>query len=443
MKYLLAASIGFVIIGLVVVSTLGNAVRAQDDVTPVSTLNPNISSSLLADLQLAEGRVQELRGLQPTRDVVRRVLPPIELGEAAVNATLVTYTPTHAQDDLLFYAAFGFMQHDLDLWATVESLITSQTNGFYDSHAGTLYLLNAESLNPFDSIFYARYYALDLLNQNFNTKALLDSANNVMDSEMALRALIEGDAHLTTFLYADWYIENDPLAAEQLIARAGRPSNNPLERAPSILQRELSFPAQDGFGFVQTLYDETGDWRLVNRAYEHPPLSTEHILHPALYLLYDQPHTVALEPLDSALAEQPETWTLIRDDTLGEFYLREHLLLHLEPDMVDQAAAGWGGDRFWLYASDDQSLMLWKLSWDTENDMQEFNSHYGSFLGRWLGVSGSILPGNNLICWFGETRSVCKMVVGDDVLVVFAPTLELANSLIHSQIDIPSVRILG
>lgn len=431
---------------LLLASLMGTSVRAQDNstATPSVPVNPD----LLTDIEVAELQVREIRQLTLTGALNRQFLEPEQIQQRVVEDVLGTYTPQDAEQDALFYAAFGFVEPDTDLIATVNNLIKAQSSGFYDVQANTIYLLPTNRLGAFNSMLYARHYFYALQAQNFHTTDLLtpDLIINTPDQAMAIRALLEGDAQLVTLRYIQDFITTNATLVPDLITQAAVSSIPPLDGAPAIFKQELLFPSETGAQFVETLYNATGDWRLVNMAYQRPPLSTEHILHPELYLLYEEPQAVELRSMDEFFATLPEDerdWTLVRDQTLGEFYLLQHLMLHLEPEAAQRVAAGWGGDRFMLYTRDDQMLMVWRSRWDSDADALDFDTRYGAFLGEWFNIGGSVVF-ENLACWYNNFQNACKTTIDGEVLVAFAPSSDLALKLLEFQANVTrSSQIFG
>lgn len=394
--------------------------------------------SLLTNLEQTEAKVQALRQLDSVYPVRREIMPADEL-RAMIEQDIIgeRYSPEQAQRDAEFYVTFGFLMPGVDLRELTQTLATSRISTFYDPVTDTIYLPDNEGNDPLSTTFYAHHYTLALLRQNF---AIPDPKSLSLDQAMAYQAVMEGDAYLTTLLFAEDMISSDSASAAWLLRSGGLLTPMTTSGVPVVLQRELSFPYADGGAFIQYLYDEYGDWRLVNLLYERPPLSTEHILHPIQYLLYDEPQAVMVPDLAEFLLPYGPNWTLIADDTLGEFYLREHLALILAPEVVDTVATGWGGDHFKLYTYNDQVVLAWKLVWDTREDAQDFNLHYGAYLNQWLGVSGSVLK-TNQSCWVSATRTACKASDDDGVWVVIAPTADMAFNLLD--VVIPNIQIIG
>lgn len=394
---------------------------------------------LLTNLEQTEAKVRALRHLDSERPVRREIVASEEL-RTVIGQDIIgqRYTPEEARQDAAFYVTFGFLMPGVDLLELTQTLATNRVSSFYDPVTDTIYMPDSEGYDPLSTVFYAHQYALALQRQNFDIPAP-DSLS--LDQAITYQAVVDGDAYLTTLLFAQDLVESDSAIASELLRSGGLLAPMQVTGIPVIFQRELSFPYSEGYSFIQYLYDEYGDWRLVNLLYERPPLSSEHILHPVQYLLYEEPQALSVPDLSGFLAAYGGNWALVADDTLGEFYLREHLALILAPEVVDSVATGWGGDRFRLYTYNDQMVLAWNLAWDTPEDTQEFNIQYGAYLNQWLGVGGSALE-NNRSCWVSATRTACKTLDNDTVWIVITPTAEMAFDLLDL-VAPPMIQIIG
>ena len=101
--------------------------------------------------------------------------------------------------------------------------------------------------------------------------------------------------------------------------------------APHVVQSTYAFPYREGVRFVGGLFSD-GGWPSVNAAFADPPRSTEQVLHPEKYVEGEEPALVEIIGLGEALGEE---WTLVVEDTFGEFLLR----LYLETGFSRQKAS--------------------------------------------------------------------------------------------------------
>ena len=142
-----------------------------------------------------------------------------------------------------------------------------------------------------------------------------------------------------------------------------------FSEAPRALKETLMFPYLKGLNFV--IYGKKqGAWARIDQVYADLPVSTEQILHPEKYFLKrDQPTTVSLATIEKIVGQG---WKKIYVDVLGEFMTR-HLLAGLDDrDEENKAAAGWDGDKFWVFKREGELVWVQISVWDSEKDAIEF-----------------------------------------------------------------------
>ncbi len=153
------------------------------------------------------------------------------------------------------------------------------------------------------------------------------------DAELALAALIEGDA---TFTMIEMLKKDQPAVAKML--------ETPLEKAKNLRN---AFLYGQGARYVQAL-KERGGWATVNAAYKNPPKTTAAILFPGTF-----PSTIHLGPGKSK----------------GAFGIVEMLAAHAETAPVAMASArGWKGDRL----VEDKDTHAWIVAFATPTQAREF-----------------------------------------------------------------------
>jgi hypothetical protein len=187
---------------------------------------------------------------------------------------------------------------------------------------------------------------------------------------LAYRALAEGDATLTQIAVEaqrkpdgeHWVsrvaanLRSD--AAQELLRRGGLRSRE-LAGTPALMQRTTVFPYHDGLAFVADLY-RAGGLPLVNRAFTHPPRSTEQVLHPERYLAGDDPVAVPTPT-------PPDGWAKRESGTMGELTIGMLLGQCVARAEGVRAATGWGGDTYTFVTDGHGGLAsLWSTVWDDE-----------------------------------------------------------------------------
>ena len=326
------------------------------------------------------------------------------------------------KEDLLhterLYKTIGILDQDADLYELWLTLLGEGALGFYDSDDNRLYVVrDSDEFGPAQVIVYVHEFVHGLQDQHFDLESIRGGLEDNADGAFAFRALTEGDATLLEFLYASLHMSEE----EQEAARTP-PSGQLIaafRSAPRVIQREYIFPAQEGVQFVFGLYGQNG-FDAVSQAYVRLPESTEQILHPEKYEAGESPVQVVLPDVLQSLGEG---WTVVDEDTLGEFILQAYLEALLAAEDASAAGEGWGGDRYVLLSGPGgESVVLLKAQWDTEEDAAEFANAFATFTqlrtdDEWEGLNGSA---DNLTIMLPD-QVIFLGIDGQEIVVIFAP----------------------
>jgi hypothetical protein len=381
-----------------------------------------------AELRAAvESNVSEIRGLPLLEPIVPVVLTRDELRERLGAEFAAETTPEESQDDVLVLNAFDFLGRDYDLFSAQLGLQSDGILGYYDPETAEFVVVNDGTLlDPAAQWTHAHEVVHALQDQHYDLDALTDDA---LDSEAraAVRALAEGEAELVQYFFL---FESDYFTQEEFDSIANDPDQTDsdfLDDYPPVLVNDLSFPYTSGVEFVVDLYREDG-FAALDAAWANPPRSTEQILHPDRYRDGDEPQIVSLPPLTDTLGAG---WELLDEDILGEFYLREYLAQQLPAASVEQAATGWGGDRYAVYwnAADEALVMILRLVWDAPEDALEFADSYPAYPTALFDAEGQLQPDGST-CWPGDDDVICFLQVDGESLVVRAPDVVMAAAVL-------------
>jgi hypothetical protein len=392
--------------------------------SPSPAAPDEIEDPYAADRAAIEDEVVAIRQLEPKEDVAPVSLTPEELRQRLEGDLLEDYTREEARNDAISLSAFDFLPADFDLYSLLLDLLTEQIAGYYDPESDEFVIISDEGdFGPLEQVTYAHEYVHALQDQYYDLEQM-DEEELGSEGAFAVQALAEGDATLvqTQFMLSG-YLQTEQLLA--LMEESLAVDTAVLDSAPPVMVHELEFPYLSGLEFVQALLAQ-GGFDALDAAWRDLPQSTEHILHPQRYLAGDAPQLVSLIPLTDTLGAG---WALADEDTLGEFYLREYLGQQLPGGAVDQAATGWGGDRYAVYWNEaDQSLvMVLKLVWDTPADADEFAQLYPGYPeGLFGGASAAAVEGG--LCWSGSD-ALCMFASGSETLIVRAPDAATAVGL--------------
>jgi hypothetical protein len=311
-------------------------------------------------------------------------------------------TPAEFRADEMGMKALGLIPRDLDLKETMIKVYSEEIAAFYDTKTETMHLIKepAAEANKKPSLFerllgktggfdkdenktvIAHELTHALADQNFDIDALQDDAKGDDDRDLALSALVEGEATLTMIgaQMEDWdgsITAQLPAENLELTFRILGPflpmmgGGKSIREAPPILVESMIFPYLRGMVFCAFVANK-GGWPALTAAYRQPPLSTEQVLHPEKYREKpDPPTAVDLGALDAGPG-----WKELGRNVVGEMQLAVLLRRH----GGKAAAEGWDGDTFAVFEGPEDRLgLVWLTTWDTEADAREFIRGYLRF----------------------------------------------------------------
>jgi hypothetical protein len=402
---------------------------------PPATLTPEAElPEDVAEIVLEiEAQVSQIRGLTVQTPVPRILISPEALEDIVVNEFFAEYTDEDARQDVLVLSLLGLLPAEFDLKNFYNDLYSEQISGFYDSETGEIYILKGTTFGGSEKLTYAHEFTHVLQDQTFGFNAGLNYNEEACeeDSERcaAIQSLIEGDASLTEILWFQTYATRaDYLDIVQTFEDYASPV---LDAAPPYMALDLYFPYEKGFAFVEFLYNE-GGFDAVNAAFENPPLSTEHILHPERYP-WDEPVTITLPNLEGILGPG---WLLFDQNVMGEWYT--YLILghayeeafRITESQAKVAAEGWGGDAYAIYLNEetDEVIFILDMVWDSTADADEFIAALTQYADQRWDAADRQIAGQ--LTWQGSEGTVVLTRATDRTLWIITPTDVLAETLL-------------
>lgn len=399
---------------LVPLSCLALACRAParvQTVTPVAAPAPTPAGrptpAPAADFAQLEDELSALRSLPFVRSVPYARESQSDF-RARVHKELGRELPSEKNEVMSrAYAELGLAPAGFNLFATLEDALTTQVAAYYDPESKSFRVLKDTEDKDTDDIVVAHELTHALADQHFDLETYDGGPGNRLglseETRTARQFVTEGEA---TFMMLAWKAAGGqgknkhlgPLAVAGLrmalamvgaadmiellvTARQGRSlaeltpeERNELEqmgKLPPMISLSLIEPYFKGAAFISEVWGR-GGWEAVNDLYRHPPDSTEQILHAKekFFGRREPPIEIALPEKRSVLADKPS-----ETDVLGELGLRAYFKTWDHPD-GDVAAAGWGGDRFWVWKRADRDLLVWVTRWDSDGDADEFIEAY-------------------------------------------------------------------
>jgi hypothetical protein len=269
------------------------------------------------------------------------------------------------------FASLGLVSPKVDLYKAFKSASDESTIGFYKFSNKRLYV-KGKRATPGVRAVMAHELTHALTDQWFGLRRPKLSKDN-QERQMAFTALSEGDAERTRMAYESQVLTAGQRAAaeRQEAGAGGAPSD-----VPQVVLELIGFPYSIGPQFVGEIVAD-GGIKALNRAYRHPPVSSEQLLNPTAFLEHDNPKHVATPHADRARLEHGDLGVV-------------GLLLMFEHGGIPNSQAlaslrGWGGDQF---ASWRAGKHKWCLRDTVVMDSIDQMSAFRSGLTAWVGMRG-------------------------------------------------------
>ena len=364
---------------------LGGALLVGLHVLAAPTAADSASNPLLAAFDEVLQRIVSLRQLQPKGAIKRAVRNRQQIRTAVLALAQEALSPVEWEAERKAMVQWGLLAPDFRLKEFVLDLLTEQAAGYYDPKQQTFFIADwLPHLVQKPVMAHELVHALQ--DQYYNLQKNFDLVKDQADLSLARKALIEGDAMAVMLMYLleplGLTMEDLPDMGTLLQGSASllRDQFQVYTRAPLILRQQLLFPYVHGLAFVKAALAH-GGWPGLQRVYQHPPVSTQQIMHPEKYLAEPPvlPSEVPLHIPEEALRTP---WKKLKRDVLGEFFLSVILQQFLPEEEARQSAAGWHGDRYELFEQQDSGrlLLVCVTTWDTPASAMAFFQSYHKLL---------------------------------------------------------------
>ena len=280
--------------------------------------------------------------------------------------------------------AFGLIPKNFPLDSFMLDVLTDQVAGLYDPKAKEFYIADWIPVDEQKTVMsHELTHALE--DQSFRIDDWIKAARPNDDAELARDSVSEGSAMaaMVDYQMLDQHIGVRELPDVTLLIRAGaitEMDKDPnLSKAPIYIRDELLFPYLAGTGFTQEFLKAHSGWKDIHLIFENPPVSTQQILHPDLYLNGTKPVAVTL-PAWKGVA--PEDWKLLEENTMGEFGVGEVLKQFKKDNSEDPLSTAWKGDRYAVFDDPKSKTtpLVFRIALDSPEDAARFFGQYSEAL---------------------------------------------------------------
>jgi len=280
--------------------------------------------------------------------------------------------------------AFGLIPKGFPLDSFMLDVLTDMVAGLYVPKAKEFYIADWIPVDEQRTVMsHELTHALE--DQSFHIDSWIKAARPNDDAELARDAVSEGSAMAAMVDYEmlDQKVSVRDVPDVTLLIRAGALSEmdkDPnLAKAPLYIRDELLFPYLAGTGFTQEFLKAHSGWQDLHLIFQNPPVSTQQIIHPDLYLHGVKPEVV---PLPEWKGVVPSDWKLLEENAMGEFGVEEILKQLLDENRAELLAPSWKGDRYAVFedAKTKSISLVFRLALDNPDDAAHFFGQYSEAL---------------------------------------------------------------
>jgi uncharacterized membrane protein len=318
--------------------------------------------------------------------------------------------------------AFGLIPKNFPLDSFMIDLLTEQVAGMYDPKAKEFYIADWIPIGDQRGVMsHEMTHALE--DQSFHVERWMNAARSNDDAEMARDSVSEGTAMVAMIDYSlrDTHVSVRDLPDLTDLIGAGAFTSmgqDPLlAKAPAYIQDSLVFPYLEGASFTQQFLKAHTGWADLHLLFENPPVSTQQIMHPALYLKGVQPADVALPKWKRVV---PKNWKLLEQNIMGEFGLQELLKRFLGARRAEAIAPAWSGDRYAVFEikQTGETPIVFRMKLDNSQDAAKLFAAYSDALEKKYAARTRVETQPNFLEFHTAAGGVYLRCVADQCLDV-------------------------
>ncbi|HWF39722.1 MAG TPA: hypothetical protein VG322_14455 [Candidatus Acidoferrales bacterium] len=352
--------------------------------TPPAQVAPGSNADFLKAADEVLAQMSQLLDL-PVKEPLKKTLrSKKEIREYLVREEKEDKDDAQRDADTKTLEAFGLIPKGFPLDSFMLDVLTDQIAGLYDPKAREFYIADWIPLDEQKAVM-AHELTHALEDQSFHIDSWIKAARPNDDAELARESVSEGSAMAAM---VDYTLRGEKMSVRDLpdvtlLIRSGAISDmdkDPnLSKAPPYLRDDLLFPYLAGTTFSQQFLKAHTGWSDLKILFANPPVSTQQIMHPEMYLAGVVPEKVTFPEWKAIV---PSDWKVLEENVLGEFNLDEVLKQYLGQQRADQLAAAWRGDRYVSF--EDQKTknvpLVVLLALDNVEDAGRFAGQYSEAL---------------------------------------------------------------
>jgi hypothetical protein len=413
----------------------GFDLRAQETsaAPPPAGSKTTTQADFLATADEVLGQMSEITGLKLRTPLKKSLRSREEIRAFIIKQMNEEKNPAERYADARSAEAFGLLPKGFDLDAFMIDVLTEQVEGLYDPKTQEFYIADWSPLDE-QRMVMAHELTHALEDQHFQIEAWVRAARPNDDAELARDAVLEGSAMaaMVDYLMLGTGRSLKDLPDFDYSMLMGDLASTPtLKKAPPFLKDVLIFPYMSGLTFSAAVFRDKG-WEALSDVFlEKPPVSTQQILHPALYKSGKIPVDVTLPPIRELLGAG---WTKLDENIMGEFGWKEVLKQFLGDDRAKSMAAAWDGDRYSVYEQGQTKklVLVSRLQLDSQEHMARFFGQYSEALEKKYSERKSLFRRANFFSFDTPDGGVFLDCFGFECVTVEGTTRKVFDGVIKA-----------
>jgi hypothetical protein len=355
-----------------------------------------------SEIAKIEAGLADITGLQFLHPVPYGILNKDQLRAFLEKRIKQTLKPDDIRAEELTLKMLGLIPSDFDLRQNTVDLLTEQAAAFYDYNKKKLFVLEGSSGGLEERTALVHELAHALADQHFHLGKYIQEGARSDDGSTARLAVMEGQA---TWLMTAYLAKQDGEPAEvpdrmlDLMTESIQSSARDypvFSKAPLYIRESLVFPYAGGMLFQNAVFRKLGRGSF-SQVFTNPPLSTQQIMHPDLYLAHHSPsNPPAPKPPDH------RSFRTLAEGNLGEFDYKVLLTQYTTEDQGKTIAAHLAGSSYALLEHKHEKfpVLVYASTWDSPESAHKYFELYAKVLrGKWKTVemqseNASELAGN-------------------------------------------------
>lgn len=299
-------------------------------------------------------------------------------------------SPKEVRAEELTLKMFGLVPQDFNLVGETVDLLSEQAAAFYDYNKKRLFILDTTPDGDEARLALVHELAHALADQHHNLGKFMREGSPDDDASTAREAVMEGQATWLSWAYLFWSRNGRPEVPQnrlgELSTSAG--AEGPVySSAPLYIQESLVFPYNQGIQFIDAVFRKLGRASF-DEVFDHPPVSTQQILHPEAYFEKRKPVMTDSPTLDAPLGkDKARQYRVLAEGVLGEFDVSALLRQYSTNAPAGAAeAAHFRGGSYRLYENkhDKHPILTYAVDMDSPEAAGAYLAMYRQVLkGKW------------------------------------------------------------